>query len=391
MKSIKESSEDSSKECPNVEKTNEDEPNQLSSNSKDINNITSEFINLNINSEQTQLQKNEIPIVNKENNNNKLKVDLEDNQGNINKNDENIGKKKLSSSQLDKKGINNNKKIKTPIKQHNSPLNFQLKKNINFQMKSRKNTYTESDINSSAYYNSKNIKSPIYSYFDQSQKFLSENYNEDNNYFNYTENKNNKKTAEAEENNHKKIKTTENIEISGLQPIKTDKSIEHDNESMNYNDFNLFMSPDFHNSSQVSAGLNNNLQTNKISSKSSLASYKRGNSENKIVNSGMGENDNIDFNLDLPLNESNDEYSNNMKNMNNNNDEMKHNKDMNNIHMNNNNFVLGNLGNPWLIFNNKNMDNINYISKMNQLNNQNNNINFNSIGNNLNNNGNNKL
>ena len=114
MKSIKESSEDSSKECPNVEKTNEDEPNQLSSNSKDINNLTSEFINLNINSEQTQLQKNEIPIVNKESNN-KIKLDLEDNQGNINKNDENIGKKNFSSLQFDEKGINNNKKIKTPI------------------------------------------------------------------------------------------------------------------------------------------------------------------------------------------------------------------------------------------------------------------------------------
>ena len=80
---------------------------------------------------------------------------------------------------------------------------------------------------------------------------------------------------------------------------------------MNYNDLNLFMSPDAHNSSHVSGGLNN-LHTNKISRKSSQAtvSNKRGNSQNKIINSiGPGENENIDFNLDIPLNESNDDIN----------------------------------------------------------------------------------
>ena len=94
-------------------------------------------------------------------------------------------------------------------------------------MKSRKNTYTESDYHSS-YQNSMNIKSPIYSYYDQSQKFLSENYNGDN-YLNYSENKNHKKTIEQEDNNNnKKIINEEISENHGLLPIKTEKSNEHD-------------------------------------------------------------------------------------------------------------------------------------------------------------------
>ena len=332
-----------------------------------------------------------MPIVYKDSES-KNKLDLEDNPNSI-KNIESLEKENSDLSALDEKGINN-KKTKTPLKQQSSPMNFQLKRIGNFQMKPRKNTFTESDYYNSSKYNSMNIKSPIYSYFDQSQKYLSANYNGEN-YFNYSENKNEKKNLEQDDN-PKKTKNEENSEnIPGSIQIKTDKSIEHESESMNYNDYNFFMSPDNHNSSMVSSGINNNLPTNKISRKSSQAtpSYKRVNSQNNFVYQGAtGENDNIDFNIDIPMNESNDEYSNNFINMNNNinNDENKINNELvNNSQLNNNdnnNFVLGNLGNPWLNINNNDSENINtneYINKMNQLNVLNNINNLGNINNNI--------
>ena len=283
---IKETSQDSNKESPDINESKKDEPKELSSDSKNINNINLCLKNLNIGLEQSDSPKKENHFVNKELNN-KTQLESEDNLNN-NKNVENSRKEKYNISPKEEKHIHNinNNKTKTPLKSHNSPLNFQLKKSANFQMKSRKNTYTENDFNPPNY-NSLNIKSPIYSYYDQSQKFLSENYNGDN-YLNYSENKNHKKTIEQEDNNNnKKIINEEISENHGLLPIKTEKSNEHDSESLNYNDFNLFMSPDVHNPSQVSGGLNN-LQANKLSRKSSLgtASYNRENSQNKFLNSG---------------------------------------------------------------------------------------------------------
>ena len=310
---IKETNEEQNKEVPCVQKTEKLEPKELSSNSKDINNMYTGISNINLSSEQTQLTNKEVPVVNKESNN-KNKLELENNQNIEIKNNEKVEKEKLSS--LDDKIINN-KKTNIPFKYQSSPLNFRLKKNANFQMKLRKNTYTESDYNS-GYYNSVNIKSPICSYYDQSQKYLSANYNGDN-YLTYSEKKTNNKKSIEHEDNQKNIINEENSDNRGLNQIKTDKSLEHDNESMNYNDLNLFMSPDIHNSSQVSAG-QNNFQTNKLSRKSSQAthSYNGANSQNKIANSGLtGENENIDFNLEIPLNESNDEQY-NVINLNNN-------------------------------------------------------------------------
>ena len=210
---------------------------------------------------------------------------------------------------------------------------------------------------------------------------------------NFSENRIIKKSSEQEENISKKNRSDENPETPSIIPNKEEKSIEHDSESMNYNDLNLFTSPDAHNSSHVSGGINN-IHTNKISRKSSQAtiSNKRGNSQNKFINSiGQTENENIDFNLDIPLNESNDDI-----NINNNN-EIRLNKDiMNNNPMNENtNFLLNQLGNPWLNINNTNFDNINndYINKniqqkilnnnnLGNINNINNMKNLNQINNN---------
>ena len=355
---IKESKRDSANNNPKITKI--DEPKVLSSNSQEIKNITSEFSHLKINSELSKSPKNTTQIAYNEINN-KTKLDLEDNLNNPNKIIENIGKENSNISSLDEKLNNYNKKLKTPLKLQSSPGNFQLKPNANFQMKSRKNTYTESDFNT-AHFNQINIKSPIYSYFDQSQKFLSENYSGDG-YMNFSENRIIKKSSEQEENISKKNRSDENPETPSIIPNKAEKSIEHDSESMNYNDLNLFTSPDAHNSSHVSGGINN-IHTNKISRKSSQAtiSNKRGNSQNKFINSiGQTENENIDFNLDIPLNESNDDI------IINNNNEIRLNKDiMNNNPMNENtNFLLNQLGNPWLNINNTNFDNINndYINK----------------------------
>ena len=385
MKMIKETSEVKNKEEPNNEKKKESETKELSSNSKDINIVNSGINNININSEQTKFPKKDIQIqiVNKELET-KNKLEIEDNQ-NKNKNIESLEKENLNLSPLEEKPIINNNKSNTPIKPQSSPLNFQLKRNANFQMKSRKNTFTEGDYNQK-YINSMNIKSPIYSYYDQSQKYLSANYNGEN-YFNYSENKGNKKTLEQEEIS-KKIKKEENSENLEKQMIKTDKSIEHENESMNYNDFNLFNSPENHDSSQVSAGLNN-MHTNKISRKSSQAtvSFKRGNSQNNFIyTGGAGESDNIDFNMEMPVNESIDEHSNNYININN--EEMKSNKDniINNNFNNNDNLAFMNLGNPWLNINNnyqENTNNDNQLKALNNINNNNNNLSLNNNGNNL--------
>ena len=293
MKNSQESNDAKITESPIIPKDKQDEPKELSSNSKNINNLNSGIIKLNINSEQANQPKKEMPIVYKDSES-KNKLELEDNPNSI-KNIESLEKENSNLSALDDKSINNNK-TKTPQKQQNSPMNFQLKRIGNFQMKPRKNTFTESDYYNSSKYNSMNIKSPIYSYFDQSQKYLSANYNGEN-YFNYSENKNEKKNLEQDDN-PKKTKNEGYLEnIPGSIQIKTDKSIEHESESMNYNDYNFFMSPDNHNSSMVSSGINNNLPTNKISRKSSQAtpSYKRVNSQNNFVYQGAtGENDNID-------------------------------------------------------------------------------------------------
>lgn len=190
MKNSQESNDAKITESPIIPKDKQDEPKELSSNSKNINNLNSGIIKLNINSEQANQPKKEMPIVYKDSES-KNKLELEDNPNSI-KNIESLEKENSNLSALDEKGINNNK-TKTPLKQQNSPMNFQLKRIGNFQMKPRKNTFTESDYYNSSKYNSMNIKSPIYSYFDQSQKYLSANYNGEN-YFNYSENKNEKRT-----------------------------------------------------------------------------------------------------------------------------------------------------------------------------------------------------
>ena len=131
MKMMKETNDVKNKEELIKEKEKESEPKDLSSNSKDINDINSGLSNININSEQSKLSKKEIPNVNKDLEI-KNKLEIEDNQ-NVNKNIDTFEKANLDLSPLDEKSIINNNKSNTPIKPQSSPLNFQLKKNANFQ------------------------------------------------------------------------------------------------------------------------------------------------------------------------------------------------------------------------------------------------------------------
>ena len=385
---IKETNENSPSESSDKKLTNQAESNELSSNSKNRINISSAF-----NQKNPSIKDMNNLFVNSKPFDSNLKIELEDNQNNSNNINNTKEKENSTLKDLDniEGKINNMNNMKTPDihQQQYSPMNYQLKKNGNFQKKFRKNTYTKNDFDK-LYINQ--VKSPVYSYFGQSQKFLSEKYSRDS-YLNSSERKNDR--------------NEENIDNQGSNNfIIKDKGInsdEHDIEKINYNDFNLFtdsyMSPDLKNSSHISGGPN---ILNKYSNKLSRAtdSFKRGN------NSGViGENGNIDFNMDTPMNESNDEYSNNFMNINSNNLNSINNEDINSFNNiinnevfpnNNNKLILDNLNNNLSINNNNLMnENDNFLNqiKLNQIksfNFSNNNINHNrnlmSIINNQNNN-----
>jgi hypothetical protein len=156
-----------------------DEPKQKDLNSDNQNiNITSELNKLSINSDESKSS-------NKDTDSKKENED-------INQNESKIQKKKLtlSKSISISNDINtNNNLIKTPLRKDSTPYNFKQKAKINFQEKS--NLGNGSGNEYKYHRNSISLKSPIYSYFDQSQKFLSEQYSEEN-LFNLTGKRNKK-------------------------------------------------------------------------------------------------------------------------------------------------------------------------------------------------------
>ena len=82
MKNSQESNDAKITESPIIPKDKQDEPKELSSNSKNINNLNSGIIKLNINSEQANQPKKEMPIVYKDSES-KNKLELEDNPNSI--------------------------------------------------------------------------------------------------------------------------------------------------------------------------------------------------------------------------------------------------------------------------------------------------------------------
>ena len=226
--------------------------------------------------------------------------------------------------------------IKTPLRQDSAPFNFKQKTKVNFQEKSKIGANTGNDFQN--HRNSNSMRSPIYSYFDESQRFLSEQYSEEK-LLNLTRRNNETKTLSNKE--IKNIKNSSNSEVKHYpQPkIKNsnssiNKEPKEDNEieTPNYNDFNLFndnnMSPEYYNMSQISGGLNN-LYGNKFPRKLSQATGSNidGNSAIKQGNiETFGDNENNDINANLPtLNNENiggEEYFNNYVNNKNNNEEI---------------------------------------------------------------------
>ena len=74
--------------------------------------------------------------------------------------------------------IINNNQIRTPLRQDSAPFNYKQKTKVNFQEKLNMGNNSGSEFKS--HRNSISMRSPIYSYFDESQKFLSEQYSEEN-------------------------------------------------------------------------------------------------------------------------------------------------------------------------------------------------------------------
>ena len=276
-----------------------------------LSSLTSDLNKLSINSESFNSPKKEITI-NKEDISEKEYI--------------NFPKKNLNLSSLISNDINmNNSQIKTPLKQDSAPFNFKQKGKVNFQEKTIVGTASGNEYN--YHRNSISMRSPIYSYFDESQKYLSEQYGEEN-LINLT-GKRNKKKMSSNNEIPKEPQNSSNSESKNLVKPKLKKSNsslnkdtkeEHEVETPNYNEFNLFndnnISPEYYNMSQHSSGLNN-IYANKFSRKLSQAtgSYIEGNSNNKFGNVGsFGENDINDVNINIPYNEnniSNDDYLNN--------------------------------------------------------------------------------
>lgn len=418
--------------------SNKDTSKKDEQNKKDINteniiySMSSDINKLSIKSEESKSPIKENISLNKEESSKieKKENNLQDNK-NGNEFKKNFLKKNLTLSSLLSNDINkNNSQFKTPLRQDSAPFNYKQKSKVNFQEKSSVGTASGNEFKN--HRNSISMRSPIYSYFDESQKFLSEQYSEEN-LFNLTGHKN-KKNVSSNKDIPKKIENSVNSDGKiFLQPqtkksnstINKDGKEEHEIETPNYNDYNFFqdsnMSPDYYNMSQMSGGLNN-LYGNKFSRKLSQAtgSYKEGNSAIKLGNYGtFGDNENNDFNL--PLNEninnnSNENYFNNEHNFNQ--PQFLNNRQ----YSDNGNLLIGNFGNPNINnniyrnalnyndyinnqisnneMNNNNSQNImnlnnNYLNKINQLKNLNllnNNLsninNRTNIANNLNNIGN---
>lgn len=98
MKMIKEVTDEQNKQSLNINNKEKLEPKELSSNSKDINDLNAGLSNLNLCSDQSQSVQKEVSNVNKELVRNK-KLELEDNNINTTiKNNDNLGKENLNIS-----------------------------------------------------------------------------------------------------------------------------------------------------------------------------------------------------------------------------------------------------------------------------------------------------
>ena len=266
-------------------------------------------------------------------------------------------KKNLTLSSLSSLKSNDipNEQIKTPLRQDSASFNFKQKNKPNFQEKAKIGTNTGNDFKS--HRNSNSMRSPIYSYFDESQKFLSEQYSEEK--LLHLPRRNNK-TKTLSDKEIKNINNSSNSDMKNFPQLKLknsnssiNKEPKEDNEieTPNYNDFNLFtdnnMSPEYY-----------NLYGNKFSRKLSQAtgSCIEGNSANKQGNYGaFGDNENNDLNTNLPQlnneNNSNEDYFNNYLDRNNNNNINNNNEEIlnqaqflnNQRILMNNNLLLSNL------------------------------------------------
>ena len=139
-----------------------------------VSNITTDIGKLSIKSEPFKSPKKEI-IINKED---ISKTEKDD----VNKKEKelftNFPKKNLTLSSLISNDINaNNSQTKTPLKQDSAPFSFK-QKGKNFQEKSSVGTASGNEYK--YHRNSISMKNLIYSYFDESQKYLSEQYGEEN-------------------------------------------------------------------------------------------------------------------------------------------------------------------------------------------------------------------
>ena len=368
-------SKDLSKNSEPLQKPPNDIQNQISQ-------LTSEQGKVSVSSESTKSQINQKLSVNKENIIKKEEINK------INEEEESESKQGSLKNNLAlsiKNDVNvNNSHIKTPLMQDSQNINYKQKTKLNFQEKSSVGASTGNDFKS--HRNSISMRSPIYSYFDESQRYLSEQYSEEN-LFNLTGQKKNNKTSSNKEI-PKKINNT-SLNSDGkpfFQPkskrsnssINRDNKEEHEIETPNYNDFNLFTdsskSPDYFNMNQANNNMNN-IFGNKFSRKLSQAtgSCKEDNSTNKFGNYGTLDNENNDLNMNLPLNDMNEDIFNNFSNLQNNNiNNNMTNEDISNqiqflnnrqIMNNNDNILLGNLSNPGLNIDNNN----NNINKRNLL------------------------
>jgi len=297
-----------------------DETSKINENIAKNKNITlaSDLKELPIRSESPKSPKKEYTFVNKEN---IIKNGSDEN------NSQQQEESKIESKKPPKKNLtfstpisydiymNNDNKIKTPLRQDSHPFNFKQKTKVNFQKKLSMGAYTGNEFKSDRY--SISMISPICSYFDGSQKILSEKYNEEN-LFNLTGQKNKKKTYS---NKDKNLSNSESKIFIQPKTKKSNSSINKETkeeleiDTLNFNDFNLFTdsnkSPDYYNKSQISSGLNN-LYGNTFSRKLSQAT-----GSNKEGDNGpFGDNENRELNMNLPLNENNknfidEEYYNN--------------------------------------------------------------------------------
>ncbi len=260
-----------------------------------ISQLTSEQGKISVSSEPTKPQINPKISANKENIITKEEIN-KIKEEEVNESKQGTLKNNLTLSTTNDANANNSH-IKTPLKQDSQNINYKQKTKLNFQEKSSIGASNGNDFKSHT--NSISMKSPIYSYFDESQKYLSEQYSEEN-LFNLTGQKKNKKTPSNKEIPNKGNNTPLNSEgKSFFQPKskRSNSSINKDSkkdleiETPNYNDFNFFTdsskSPDYINMNQANNNLNS-LYGNKLSRKYSQAtgSCKEDNSTIKYGNVG---------------------------------------------------------------------------------------------------------